>query len=72
MLPEVVRLEANGGFHRAHRAKINAVNRDLRKSLGRAKEAAKALLQVYQEELEGYEALLDARLAFVLSPMFEW
>lgn len=62
LLPAVVRLEAIGGFQRSHRAKISAVNRELKKSSGRAKAAAKALLQVYAEELDGYEAILDARL----------
>ncbi len=62
VLPEVVRLEAIGGFRRSHDVKISAIKRELRKSSGRAKDAAKALLQVYAEEVDQYEAVLDARL----------
>lgn len=63
VLPEVVRLEAIGGFRRPHEVKISTTSRELRKSSGWAKDAAKALLQVFSEEMDQYEAALDARLS---------
>jgi predicted nucleic acid-binding protein len=62
ILPEVARLEAIGGYRRDHEEKIRQVKSVIRKSTDRAKKAAEALLQVYAEEIDAYEAILDARL----------
>ncbi|POH64403.1 hypothetical protein C3B61_13225 [Cryobacterium zongtaii] len=63
ILPEIARLEAIGGYRRDHEEKIRQVKSLIRKSTNRAKDAAVALLQVYVDEIDAYESILDARLA---------
>lgn len=62
VLPETARLEAIGGYRRDHEEKIREVKRIIRKSTSRAKAAAEALLQVYAEEVDIYESILNDRL----------
>lgn len=62
ILPETARLEAIGGYRRDHEDKIQQVKRVLRKSTNRAKRAAEVLLQVYCEEVDTYEIMLNSRL----------
>lgn len=62
VLPETARLEAIGGYRRDHEEKIRQVRSVIRKSTQRAKEAAEALLQIYTEEIDAYESILNDRL----------
>ncbi|KQM59279.1 MULTISPECIES: PIN domain-containing protein [unclassified Agreia] len=62
VLPEVARLEVIGGYRRGHEEKMRQIKGVVRKSTNRAKDAAKALLQVYIDELTSYESILDRRL----------
>ena len=63
VLPETARLKAVGTFRRAHATKLLELKRILRRSSGRAKEAAKGLQAVYEHEIDEYETILNARLA---------
>lgn len=62
VLPETARLEAVGAFHRAHETKILELKRILRRSSGRARDAAQGLQAVYQQEIDEYETILSSRL----------
>lgn len=63
VLPEVVRREAIGGFRRNHDEKIRQVRALLRKSSSRAKGAADALIQTYDDEKVEYPSVLDTRIS---------
>jgi hypothetical protein len=62
VLPEVSRLESIGGYRRDHEEKIRQIKSVIRKSTNRAKKAAEALLEVYTEEIDSYEVILNNRL----------
>lgn len=72
VLPEVARREAIGGFRRNHDEKIRQVRAVLKKSSSSAKDAAAALLRIYEEEKAGYETILDAciqRIGIEVAPL---
>lgn len=62
VMPDVARLEAVGGYRRDRQEKVRQVKSIIRQSTDRAKAAAEGLIQVYLEESNNYESILDDRL----------